>query len=294
VALLIGVMPHVAAEECFALKGGTAINLFIRDLPRLSVDIDLTYLPLKPRDNALAEIDIALARIAGRVTGAIRGARVTTAKADGRAVKLFVRADGVQIKIEVTPVLRGCVFEPRLWRVSPRVEDRFGFAEARIVSFADLYAGKLVAALDRQHPRDFFDVRDLLANEGIGSDLRRAFLVYLISHDRSMGDVLAARRKPLLKDFVDDFEGMTEEPVGVERLEEAREAMIADLVGKMPAEHRAFLISFKEGQPDWSALGIPVAQNLPAVRWKQRNLDRLPAAKRAALVHKLRDVLGGK
>ncbi len=181
VALLISVMPHVTAEECFALKGGTAINLFVRDLPRLSVDIDLTYLPLKSREDALADIDAAMRRIAKGVTDTIGGARVTTAKADGRINKLFVRANDVQIKIEVTPVLRGCVFDPELRPVSPKVEDQFGFAEARIVSFADLYAGKLVAALDRQHPRDLFDVRDLLANEGIGDDLRRAFLVYLIS-----------------------------------------------------------------------------------------------------------------
>ena len=46
VALLMSVIPAVAEESCFALKGGTAINLFIRDLPRLSVDIDLTYLPV--------------------------------------------------------------------------------------------------------------------------------------------------------------------------------------------------------------------------------------------------------
>lgn len=294
VALLIGVMPHVTAEECFALKGGTAINLFVRDLPRLSVDIDLTYLPLRSREEALADIDAALKRIAKLVTETIRGARVTNTKIDGHVNKLFVRADGVQIKVEVTPVLRGCVFDPGLRQVSAKVEDQFGFAEARIVSFADLYAGKLVAALDRQHPRDFFDVRDLLANEGIGNDLRRAFLVYLISHDRSMADVLAARRKPLNKDFVDDFEGMTEEPISVEQLEQAREAMIVELIGKMPADHRDFLISFKEGNPDWSVLGIPVAKDLPAVRWKQHNLDKLPTTKRTELVKKLRDVLGEK
>lgn len=294
VELLISVLPHVTAEECFALKGGTAINLFVRDLPRLSVDIDLTYLPLKSREEALADVEVAIKRIAKRVTDAIGGVRVTTTKEDGRINKLFVRANNVQIKIEVTPVLRGCVFDPALRSVSAKVEEQFGFAEARIVSFADLYAGKLVAALDRQHPRDLFDVRDLLANEGIGDDLRRAFLVYLISHHRSMADVLAARRKPLRKDFVDDFEGMTEEPVSVEELEATREAMVGELIGKMPEAHRDFLVSFKEGKPNWAVLDIPVAKDLPAVRWKQQNLDRLKPAKRAELVKKLRDVLGKK
>ncbi len=91
----------------------------------------------------------------------------------------MVRADGVQIKIEVTPVLRGCVYEPELRSVSDAVERQFGFAEMQLVSFSDLYAGKIVAALDRQHPRDHFDVRDLLANEGIDDALRKAFIVYL-------------------------------------------------------------------------------------------------------------------
>ncbi len=70
--------------------------------------------------------------------------------------KLLVRADGVQIKIEVTPVLRGCVYEAEVRTVSAMVENAFGFAEMQLVSLADLYAGKLVAALDRHHPREFF------------------------------------------------------------------------------------------------------------------------------------------
>ena len=67
VALLLRVLPFVAEEKNFALKGGTAINLFIRDMPRLSVDIDLTYLPVQERAASLAGIDTALRRISARV-----------------------------------------------------------------------------------------------------------------------------------------------------------------------------------------------------------------------------------
>lgn len=177
-ALLIRVLPLVAEEADFALKGGTAINLFIRDMPRLSVDIDLTYLPVQARPQSLAAIDEAFRRIAGRVQATIDTAKITESKLEERTTKLFVRADGVQIKLDVTPVLRGCVYEPELRSVSDTVEETFGFAEIKVVSFADLYGGKIVAALDRQHPRDLFDVRDLLANEGIDDALRRAFVVY--------------------------------------------------------------------------------------------------------------------
>lgn len=65
--LLIRTLPLVADEDCFALEGGTAINLFYRDLPRLAVDIDLAYLPVAQRQRSLREIETALKRIAGRV-----------------------------------------------------------------------------------------------------------------------------------------------------------------------------------------------------------------------------------
>lgn len=125
-------------EACFALKGGTAINLFVRDLPRLSVDIDLTYLPVAPRPQSLAAINSAMKRTAGRIKAALPDAQITETNTENTVVKLIVRSQRVQIKNEVTPVLRGCVFEPEMISVKPAVQEEFGFVEARIVSFADL------------------------------------------------------------------------------------------------------------------------------------------------------------
>ncbi|MBJ7406913.1 MAG: nucleotidyl transferase AbiEii/AbiGii toxin family protein, partial [Bradyrhizobium sp.] len=156
---------------------------------------------------------------------------------------------------------------------------------------ADLYAGKLVAALDRQHPRDLFDVRDLLANEGITDDLRKAFIVYLISHDRPISEVVVPRRKDIQHEFTHGFEGMTADEVTLDELLEARETLIAEIAGKMPQAHKDFLMRFKRGEPDWSLLGVPGAADLPAVRWKQINLDKLPSAQRAKLVAQLEEVL---
>lgn len=184
VALLIETLPFIAAERDFALKGGTAINLFVRNMPRLSVDIDLTYLPVAGRTESLAAIDAGMKRMAVAIGKGIPGVKVNEVvnRAEGIVTKLTLQRADAQIKIEVTPVLRGCVFDPEMRSVRPNVEETFGFAETQVVSFSDLYAGKIVAALDRQHPRDLFDIRDLLANEGISDDLRRAFIVYLISH----------------------------------------------------------------------------------------------------------------
>ncbi|MEM0949144.1 MAG: nucleotidyl transferase AbiEii/AbiGii toxin family protein [Pseudomonadota bacterium] len=282
VDLLIRVVPSVAEENVFALKGGTAINLFVRDLPRLSVDIDLTYLPVKAREESLADIDAALDRISKSISQAVPQTKVVPSRLhnEGIVTRLVVRTPETQIKVEVTPVARGCVFEPRVMQVAPSVEDQFGYAETQVVSFDDLYAGKIVAALDRQHPRDLFDVRDLLRKEGISTSLRQAFLAYIVSHNRPAIEVLAPTRKDIRSDFEENFLGMTTELVELEELVATREEMIEAIVAQMPDEHRAFLVGVERGEIDWNLSGLTDAANLPAVRWKLTNLDRLEAKRR--------------
>ncbi len=282
VELLVRTLPSVAAENVFALKGGTAINLFLRDLPRLSVDIDLTYLPVKPRDESLTEIDETLQRIGKSISETLPDLRVLPSRLakEGTLNRLIVRSPHAQIKIEVTPVMRGCVFEPTIMAVSEKVEDQFSFAETLVVSRDDLYAGKLVAALDRQHPRDLFDVRDLLANEGISDTLRQAFLVYILSHNRPAAEVLAPRRKDIEQEFQNNFVGMTTAPVRIEDLIAAREQMIEIVVGQMPQEHREFLIGVERGDVRWQLAGLQEVAELPAVRWKLSNLDKVSPDRR--------------
>ena len=163
-----------------------------------------------------------------------------------------------------------------------------------MVSFPDLYAGKIVAALDRQHPRDLFDARDLLTHEGIDDKLRKAFIVYLISHDRPMAELLAPPRLDISEEYKRGFEGMINDSVGLDELLKAREALIAEIVGKMPDNHKRFLISVKRGEPDWALLDLPVAKDLPAVRWKLENLAKLNSEKRAELLKRLNAALGIK
>jgi predicted nucleotidyltransferase component of viral defense system len=186
VRLLVRVLPVVAGEHCFALKGGTAINLFVRDMPRLSVDIDLAYLPIDKRDIALGHIDAALNRITAVLSDPPFGYKVRPAKRqEGKICGVLIADQEAEIKIEVSPVLRGCVFPESTCPITASVETEFGFAEVPVLSFEDLYAGKIMAALDRQHPRDLFDIKLLLEAEGISERLVQAFLVYLISHDGS-------------------------------------------------------------------------------------------------------------
>lgn len=292
VILLLRIIPFVAAEEVFALKGGTAINLFLRDMPRLSVDIDLMFLPVMPRADSLVRIDAAMKRIEAAILANIAKAKVRQGFTDEAVTKLFISADQAQVKIELSPVTRGTVFDPELRPVAQRVEEEFGYAEMPVVSFADLFAGKLVAALDRQHPRDLFDVRNLLASEGITDDLREAFLVYLISHNRPMYEVLSGKKKDLAQEYRAGFFGMTDEPVEIADLIKAQDEMIAILIGGMPDRHKTFLLGFERGEPDWSLLHVPHASSLPAIRWRQQNLDTRTPEQRAALVDGLERALG--
>jgi predicted nucleotidyltransferase component of viral defense system len=291
----VRVLPLLATEPDFALKGGTAINLFYRNLPRLSVDLDLVYLPPSARPEALAAIDAAMKRLAASITKSIPGSRVTLGvlRPENVVTKLVVRTGSAQIKIEVTPVLRGTVFPGQLTAVAPAVEAEFGFAEVNLISFADLYAGKIVAALDRQHPRDLFDVRELLADEGVDdNELRRAFLVYMVSHDRPMAEVLSSPQKDISREFERGFQGMTVEPVALEELLAARETLVKAMVGGMPEPHQRFLLGFERGEPDWSLIGLPEAAGLPAVRWRQQNLETLSDPRRTALIAALEEALG--
>lgn len=292
VALLVRTLPIVAQERCFALKGGTAINLFVRDMPRLSVDIDLTYLPVSTWAESTADINRAMAKMAGEISRRIPGAVCTLPPdKDGLLTKILVRADGVQIMVEVTPVLRGCVYDPELRATSAKVQGEFGFAETQVVSWADLYAGKIMAALDRQHPRDLFDVKDLLAKEGVTAQLRDAFVVYLLSHHKPMHDVLNPTRKDISGEFVQSFAGMTSEPVLLNELLEAREKLVGEIVGRMPASHREFLLSFEKGEPDWGKLDVAHARKLPAVLWRMQNLAKANAGRRTDLVRMLAKAL---
>ncbi len=297
VQLLVWSLPYVAKEDCFALKGGTAINMFIRNLPRLSVDIDLTYLPDADRKHALAEIDAALRRISTGIKQADSTIHITESapRTQSTINKLVLRTkDRVQIKIEVTPVMRGCVYKPEVRAIVEKVEDEFGFAEINVLSFADLYAGKIIAALDRQHPRDLFDVHQLINGEGIKNELRNAIIVYLISHDHSPHSLISPQLKDISHEYETNFVGMAEDDLALEVLLEARESLVKDVLENMPDAHKKFLISFYSREPEWELLGLDGIKNLPAIRWREHNLDKAGKETRGELVRKLEKVFVNK
>lgn len=291
VRLLVDVLPFSGAESCFALKGGTAINLFVRNMPRLSVDIDLAYLPLEPRDQALPNARAALQRIAAECERRLPGSWVRHDINRNDALRIVVGRGGVQIKVEVSPVLRGTLHEPSILDLALRAQTEFGLASVPVISLPDLYGGKLCAALDRQHPRDWFDVMLLLDADELDRSVFDGFLTYLVSHGRPTNELLAPRWKPLADSYAQQFAGMTVLPVTLDQLEASRERLLARLQALMTDRDKAFLLSLKAGEPDWSLFPHPRIAELPAVQWKLRNIQTMKSPQRLAARERLQAVL---
>lgn len=290
--LVVQLIPVVNAETCFALKGGTAINFFVRNFPRLSVDIDLVYVSVEDRETTLRGINAALQRMADKIRRSMPTAQVTERKLAGQniVVKLTVRVPNVgEVKIEPNTVLRGVVHPTTELTLVSRAVEVFGRSAAiRTLSLAELYGGKLCAALDRQHPRDLFDVHGLFQAEGITDEIRRAFVIFLASHDRPMSELLNPNRQNMQQIFADQFEGMTLDPVPLAALEIARERLIEKINRDLTNAEREFLLSMKLLAPRWDLLGIPGLERLPGLQWKLYNLRKMDPAKRLAAEQLLR------
>jgi predicted nucleotidyltransferase component of viral defense system len=292
VRLLLQILPFLSKAEEFALKGGTAINFIIRDLPRLSVDIDLTYLPVKGRKESLKEITQGMQRIADEIKQHLAHLRVSSQTGGGTLSKLFIQDGDAQVKLEVNTVLRGAIFGPEHMELSSRLQQDYEmFVSVQTLRFEDLYGGKLCAALDRQHPRDLFDVRLLLSNEGITDGVRKAFLGYLISHSRPISELLHPNVKPIDRLYSQEFAGMSREGDLLEELKELQSSLAGRILQDLTPDEKEFLMSFKRGTPEWDLMGLPMLKELPAVKWKLLNISRMDRQKHDQAIEKLEQVL---
>lgn len=274
VRLLLAVAPEVFANDIFAMKGGTAINLFVQDMPRLSVDIDVVYRPwLVPREQALALIADELSAIAQRVAPLGLQTRMVRSK-DLGDTKLIVENDTSQVKIEVNTVFRGTVLPVEHQPLSGKTSDLFGVEfDAPILARDELYAGKLVAALDRQHPRDLFDVWQLYESGGLSEGMADCFVLYLAGHNRPPHEVLFGNDKDIAGEYERAFVGMTEVDCSLATLLEVRARLRHELPRRLTVEHKRFLIGLVRAEPDWSLVRCGHAAQLPALRWKLANLE---------------------
>ena len=292
--LLLRILPFLAGESDFALKGGTAINFFVRDFPRLSVDIDITYLPINDRNTAIQEISLMLLRYSTYIQKIFPNSKVTEKKLkNGNLINgLIVVNDNTTVKIEPNLIIRGSVFPTQNLSLTAKAKEIFQKdVKVQIFSNADLYAGKICAALDRQHPRDLFDITKLLENEGITESIRKAFIVYLLSHPRPIVELLNPNKIDISKMFETEFLGMTDEEITLKSLLDSRDQLIKSINFSLSNNEKLFIISFKNKKPEWDLLDLENIENLPAIRWKQYNLAKMQEQKHKIALDKLRNFL---
>jgi predicted nucleotidyltransferase component of viral defense system len=290
VELLLDVLPFIQNDPRFALKGGTAINLFHRNMPRLSVDIDLTYLPIEPRDVFLKNLTQAMQDLVDKI--AATGLHTEVKHSGSHITKLLVTNDQATIKVEPNTVLRGSVFAPEINELASAAQDIFlQTQKVKTVSVADLYAGKICAALDRQHPRDLFDIKLLFENEGITPSIQQAFVAYLASSPRPMNELLSPHELDIKDVFYKEFIGMTEVHVDYEELCSIRKHLIKTIQNSLLPNEKDFLISIKLGKPQWDLMPLPTLSELPGIRWKVINIQKMDKNARAIALQKLKNIL---
>lgn len=296
VALLLDILPILNEFDSFALKGGTAINLFVHDMPRLSVDIDLTYLPIESRDIFLPNIEDALLKMKQLIENLGLTVKTVLMK-NGSISKLQVYSNYAMIKIEPNFVLRGSVFPCEEKELCEKAQDEFlKFMRVKTLSVADLYGGKICAALDRYHPRDLFDIKLLLENQGLTEEVRQAFIVYLASGSRPMHELLEPRisdasQQEFENTFKNEFAGMTTTSVTHEELKDIRASLPRLLLDSFTENERMFLMHLKSGTPNWSLLPMDGIEHLPGIQWKLQNINKIPDNKKNEQLNKLKRVL---
>ena len=256
--LLLRILPAVFEGGRLALKGGTAINLFVNDFPRVSVDIDCTFVDASlKRAKALPEIQNEIERMAGAYESS--GFKV---KRVGAGDKLTVSDGKTVVKIEINTVMRGILLPAIQMPVCKALQTLIPGASYSIPVLHpdELYAGKIVAALDRQHPRDLFDISLLLQNQGLTDQ---------------MLEVLAGNDQPLEDVYHTSFVGMTKEAVKLEQLENTRRQLRTMLLERLGERRKRFLHTFAAAQPDWTLSDFESARDFPAIKWKLQNLNKL-------------------
>ncbi|MFQ3322879.1 MAG: putative nucleotidyltransferase component of viral defense system [Pseudomonadales bacterium] len=269
VKLLLDVLPEVAKETCFAMHGGTAINLFVRDMPRLSVDIDLTYVEIAERNETLDGINAALIRIKERIEGLRPSIRIQHKE---NICKLQLDERGVMIKIEVNMVGRGLIGEATKGQLCEAAQEQFDvFCAMPIVPLGQLYGAKFCAAMDRQHPRDLFDVKLLLENEGFTDDIKRGFIFGVVGSNRPPHEMLSPNLLDQRMAFENQFKGMSAIEFGYDEYEATRLQLIETIQSDLNEDDKAFLLSFNRLEPDWSIYDF---QEFPSVKWKLLNLEK--------------------
>lgn len=270
-ALLIRIMPSVYKIKEFAVHGGTAINLFHRNLLRYSVDIDVTYIPIENRQQSLASINQKLLEVKKNIEKTIPGV-VVKHKPD--VWKLLCTLGDATVKIEVNATKRGIIGDVVELPLCEKARNEFSMGcKARTVSFSQLYGGKITAALSRQHPRDLFDCKYMELQSF--DDVKNGFMLCLLGSDKPIIESLQPHDIDQTEALENQFQGMTETPFGYEDYLESKTALLSLVNDGLTITDKEFLLSFEQGEPDWNKCCAGDLSQYPSVQWKLLNIGKL-------------------
>jgi hypothetical protein len=153
-------------------------------------------------------------------------------------------------------------------------EEFDAFCEIQVVEKSHLFGGKMCAALDRQHPRDLFDIQQLFKTQKFDDEMKKGFLFYLVSSGRPVHEMLFPNQIDKKKAFKNQFDGMTKEQFSYTDYENTRKLLIEKIHRSLTDADKHFMLKFEQGIPDWSLYDFSI---FPAVQWKLLNIRKLKA-----------------
>ena len=191
-------------------------------------------------------------------------------------MKLQIQDANALIKIEVSQGIRGIIDDIQKRELCKKAEEKFDvFCVVPCVSLQQLYGGKICAALDRQHPRDLFDVKYLLDNEGFTDKIKRGFLFGLLSSKRPVIEMLFPNWINQEQAYYNQFVGMTNEAFSYADFESTRAKLIETIHYYLTEQDKHFIVNFENATPDWSTYNFA---QFPAVKWKLQNIEKLKSS----------------
>ncbi len=284
--LMLNVLTSVDLGD-FALKGGTALNFFYEDMPRFSVDIDLTYTKLLTREDSLSKIHEGVHKIKNTLDNLGYQSVLVNSDKSNPAIKLIVFNEKSSIVIEPNSTLRGTLFPIKYKELAKSAVNTFKVAgSVPCLDKLELYAGKLNAMLDRQHPRDIFDMLIFLENNSL-KDIIDPFIAYMAQGSRPFSEILAPHEIDIKNTFKTAFQGMTKRKIELDDLITTRTRIISELKASLTERHKQFLLSMMNNNPDWDLLPFDNLKELPAIKWKLLNIQKMDKKKRKAEIIKL-------
>ena len=187
-----------------------------------------------------------------------------------------IESNGTSVKVEINKIGRGTLLPPVSMTLCEKAADFFDCdLTLPLLAPEEIYAGKFMAALSRQHPRDLYDVREFFRHKEITPLLADCFVAYLLMGKEPLHEALFSPDNLEKTSFTKNTEGMLLSPCSWDDLLPVRHQLQFALIESITEKHKQFLLSFVNASPDFSLMPFPHLKDMPSVKWKLKNLRKL-------------------